>query len=151
MSVSLSSLKIDPKSSKLKSCENDQARVFCVSVRWRFKGANEWCNRREREGECFSSSLVGEKVDGQVRETTEWGSEGRRTDGVCVSVLSHCRNQFDLRTVEQEEGEAARLGSDTHTTTTMQHCRMSTRSSVNGTKIRLITLGLVPSGKWQYN
>lgn len=118
-SGSVSSLRTDPMSSKLKSCENDQAQVFCISVPWRFIGANEWCNRREREGGCFSSSLVGEKVDVRVRE---WGSEGRRTDGVCVSVLSHCRNQFDLRTVEQAEGEAARLGSDTHTHTQQQQC-----------------------------
>lgn len=70
-SISVSSLRTDPKSSKLKSCENDQARVFCISVPWRFIGANEWCNRRESEGGCFSSSLVGEKVDVRVRETTE--------------------------------------------------------------------------------
>lgn len=40
---------------------------------------------------------------------------------VCLSVLSHCRNQFALRTVEQREGDAARLALDTDTLKHKEH------------------------------
>jgi len=40
---------------------------------------------------------------------------------VCLSVLSHCRNQFALGTVEQREGDAARLALDRDTLMHREH------------------------------
>lgn len=84
---------------------------------------------REREGgkggSRSSSSEGGVKGDGLLRDKGRQGSECGRRGGwclcVCLSVLSHCRNQFDLRTVEQTEGDAARLALDTDTLKHREH------------------------------
>ncbi len=98
---------------------------FCLA-------ASSWDKIRELEGRKggsrSSSSEGGVKGDGLLRDKerqgTCWGRclemEGRVVS-VCLSVLSHCRYQFALRTVEQREGDTARLALDTDTFKHKEH------------------------------